>query len=96
MLVCVVMYELELLFFDELISVVDFELCCEFWEVLFELIDVGIMLLVFIYLMDEVECCYWLVIFDCGWLVVDGMLGVLIRVLEGCIFLVELDDFWCV
>lgn len=73
-LVGVVVYLFELLFLDELISVVDFELCCDFWEVLFELVDVGIMVLVLIYYMDEVECCYCLVIFDCGVLVVDGML----------------------
>lgn len=73
-LVCLLMYELDILFFDELIFGVDFFICCEFWLYINSMVEKGVMVMVIIYFMDEVEYCDCIGLVYCGKLIVSGML----------------------
>lgn len=75
-LCCVLIYDFDLLIFDELIIGVDLLLCNQFWE-LIGCICVGcegMSVLVVIVYMEEVECFDWLVVMDDGKVLVIGML----------------------
>lgn len=68
------MYELDILFFDELMFGVDFFICCEFWLYINSMVEKGVMVMVMIYFMDEVEYCDCIGLVYCGKFIVSGML----------------------
>lgn len=76
-LVCFLMYEFDILFFDEFIFGVDFFICCEFWLYINSMVDKGVMVMVIIYFMDEVEYCDCIGLVYYGKFIVSGILDVL-------------------
>lgn len=55
MIVKVLLYELCILFFDEFMVGVDVELCCDMWKFVDLLCESGVMILLIMYYIEEVE-----------------------------------------
>lgn len=90
MIVCVLMYELKLLIFDELIVGVDIELCCLMWGFFKDFNDCGIIIILIIYYFEEVEmlCCN-IGIIQYGELVENILMKVLLLKLKLEIFIFD-------
>jgi ABC-2 type transport system ATP-binding protein len=71
-LAAAVIHKPELLFLDEPTSAVDPENRRDFWEQLFDLLDLGTTILVSTHYMDEAERCHQLAILDAGKLATQG------------------------
>lgn len=69
-----------MMFFDELIFVLDFELCYEVLKVMQDLVEEGMIMVIVIYEIGFVEkVVLWLIFIDKGCIVEDGSLQVLIE-----------------
>ena len=81
-----------MLFLDEPTSAVDPENRREFWENLFDLLDLNVTILVSTHYMDEAERCHRLVILDEGKKVCDGVPSELMAGITSTVILVETDS----
>ncbi len=81
-----------MLFLDEPTSAVDPENRREFWENLFDLLDLNVTILVSTHYMDEAERCHRLVILDEGKKVCDGVPAELMAGITSTVVLVETDS----
>ncbi len=91
-LAAAVLHEPELLFLDEPTSAVDPQSRRDFWETLFDLVDLGTTILVSTHFMDEAERCHDLAILDRGAVVAAGAPRDLVREIEATVIEVEADD----
>lgn len=93
MIVCVLVYQLCLLIFDEFIVGVDIELCCLMWSFFIEFNQEGISIIFIIYYLEEVEqfCCN-IVIIDYGEIVQNISMCDLLMILYLEIFLFDLKN----
>lgn len=71
-LVCSLMYESDILFFDESIFGVDFFIRREFWLYINSMVEKGVTVMVIIYFMDEAEYCDRIGLVYRGKLIVSG------------------------
>jgi ABC-2 type transport system ATP-binding protein len=91
-LAAAVLHEPELLFLDEPTSAVDPQSRRDFWETLFDLVDLGTTILVSTHFMDEAERCHDLAILDRGAVVAGGAPRDLVRDIDAAVVEVEAED----